>query len=93
MVFILLCGYPLKIANSLKMFNGLNSFVLLAVPLFILAANLMNRGNISKKLIDFSIAIVGHIRGGLAHSNIFVSMLFAGVSGSSTEIPPGSGRY
>jgi len=47
-----------------KMFNGLNSFVLLAVPLFILAANIMNHGNISQKLIDFSLSLVGHISGG-----------------------------
>jgi tripartite ATP-independent transporter DctM subunit len=75
-----------------KMFNGLNSFVLLAVPLFILAANLMNRGDISRKLIDFCTALVGHIRGGLAHSNILVSMIFAGVSGSSQADTAGVGK-
>ncbi|TCO77416.1 TRAP transporter large permease [Marinisporobacter balticus] len=75
-----------------KMFNGLNSFVLLAVPLFILAANLMNRGQISQKLINFSIAIVGHVRGGLAHANILVSMIFAGVSGASQADTAGVGK-
>lgn len=92
--FVGIAGIPNipAVTVPLKMFNGLNSFVLLAVPLFILAANLMNRGNISKKLIDFSIAIVGHIRGGLAHSNILVSMLFAGVSGSSTADTAGIGK-
>jgi C4-dicarboxylate transporter, DctM subunit len=75
-----------------KMFYGLNSFILLAVPLFILAANLMNHGNISKMLIDFSVALVGHIRGGLAHSNILVSMIFAGVSGSSQADTAGVGK-
>lgn len=75
-----------------KMFHGLNSFVLLAVPLFILAANLMNKGSISKKLIDFSTSLVGHIRGGLAHSNILVSMIFAGVSGSSQADTAGVGQ-
>lgn len=75
-----------------KMFYGLNSFILLAVPLFILAANLMNHGNISKMLIDFSVAFVGHIRGGLAHSNILVSMIFAGVSGSSQADTAGVGK-
>ena len=74
-----------------KMFYGLNSFVLLAVPLFILAANLMNSGKISKMLIDFSIAIVGSVRGGLAHANIIVSMIFAGVSGSSQADTAGVG--
>lgn len=76
----------------MKMFYGLNSFVLLAVPLFILTANLMNEGNITKKLIDLSNALVGHVRGGLAHSNILVSMIFAGVSGSSTADTAGVGK-
>ncbi len=76
----------------MKMFTGLDSFVLLAIPLFILAANLMNRGSISSKLIQFSIALVGHIRGGLAHSNILVSMIFAGVSGSSQADTAGVGK-
>ena len=84
--------YIPEITVPMKMFNGLNSFVLLAVPLFILAANLMNSGQISQKLIDFSIAIVGHIRGGLAHANILVSMIFAGVSGSSTADTAGVGK-
>lgn len=53
-----------------KMFNGLNSFTLLAVPLFILAANLMNEGSISDRLINVCTATVGHKRGGLAHANI-----------------------
>ncbi|WP_320047405.1 TRAP transporter large permease [uncultured Ilyobacter sp.] len=76
----------------MKMFTGLGSFVLLAVPLFILAANLMNHGSISKRLIDLCIALVGHIRGGLAHANILVSMIFAGVSGSSQADTAGVGK-
>ena len=59
-----------------KMFNGLNSFTLLAVPLFILAANLMNEGEITEKLIDCCNSLVGHLRGGLAYSNVLVSMIF-----------------
>jgi C4-dicarboxylate transporter DctM subunit len=81
-----------EITVPMKMVNGLNSFVLLSVPLFILAANLMNHGQISQKLIDFSIAIVGRIRGGLAHANILVSMIFAGVSGSSQADTAGVGK-
>jgi tripartite ATP-independent transporter DctM subunit len=76
----------------MKMFTGLGSFVLLAIPLFILAANLMNHGSISKRLIDFSNALVGHRRGGLAHANIVVSMIFAGVSGSSQADTAGVGK-
>ncbi|WP_070000355.1 TRAP transporter large permease [Cellulosilyticum sp. I15G10I2] len=89
---ILLIPQLSGIVVFMKMFTGLDSFVLLAVPLFILAANLMNHGSISKKLIDLSSALVGHIRGGLAHSNILVSMIFAGVSGSSQADTAGVGK-
>lgn len=81
-----------EITVPLKMTNGLNNFVLLAVPLFILCANIMNSGKISKKMIDFSTSIVGNVRGGLAQSNVLVSMLFAGISGSSTADAAGIGR-
>lgn len=76
----------------MKMFYGLNSYVLLAVPLFVLTANIMNQGNISRKLIDFSIALAGRKAGGLGHANVIVSMLFAGVSGSSTADTAGVGK-
>ncbi|MDR1832764.1 MAG: TRAP transporter large permease subunit [Fusobacteriaceae bacterium] len=75
-----------------KMFNGLNSFTLLAVPLFILAATLMNSGAITDRLIDVCIALVGHVRGGLAHANILISMIFAGISGSSQADTAGVGK-
>lgn len=75
-----------------RMFNGLNSFTLLAVPLFIMAANLMNRGQISSKLIDFCASLVGHVRGGLGYANVLVSMLFAGISGSSQADTAGIGK-
>ncbi|ONI37639.1 C4-dicarboxylate ABC transporter permease [Candidatus Epulonipiscium fishelsonii] len=75
-----------------KMFNGLNSFTLLAVPLFILAANLMNEGAITQKLIKCCTALVGHFRGGLAYANVLVSMIFAGISGSSQADTAGVGK-
>ncbi len=75
-----------------KMFNGLSSFTLLAVPLFILAANLMNEGGITDKLIDSCTAAVGHFRGGLAYANVLVSMIFAGISGSSQADTAGVGK-
>lgn len=84
-------GIP-AITVPMKMFNGLNNFVLLAVPLFILCANIMNSGMISKKMIEFATASVGSVPGGLAHANVLVSMLFAGVSGSSTADAAGIGR-
>ena len=75
-----------------KMFNGLDSFTLLAVPLFILAANLMNEGSITERLIKCCNAAVGHFRGGLAYSNVLVSMIFAGISGSSQADTAGVGK-
>src|SRR5699024_2220909 len=72
-----------EVIIPMKMVNGLDSLVLLAVPLFILAANLMNSGKISEKLINLALAIFGPIRGGLAHANVLVSMMFAGVSGAA----------
>src|SRR5690625_5179854 len=71
--------YIPAVTVPMKMVNGLNSFVLLAVPLFILVANLMNSGKISEKLIELALAIVGPIRGGLEHATSLVSMLFHGV--------------
>ena len=66
-----------------KMFSGINSFVLTAIPFFMLAGNLMNSGKLTDKLIDLSSTVVGHLRGGLAHINILVSLLFGGISGSA----------
>lgn len=70
---------------------ALDSFALMAVPLFILAGQLMNSGGITKRIIAFANALVGHIRGGLSHVNVVASMIFAGVSGSSTADAAGIG--
>lgn len=67
-----------------KMFAGMNSFVLLCVPGFILAGNLMNQGGITDRIIRFANALVGHLRGGLGHANVVASMVFAGISGTAT---------
>ncbi|MBB3143509.1 TRAP transporter large permease [Halomonas organivorans] len=74
-----------------RMYNGMDSFVLLAVPLFLLAGNLMNEARITDRLITLCMRLVGHFRGALAHVNVLVSMLFAGVSGSSTADSAGVG--
>jgi tripartite ATP-independent transporter DctM subunit len=84
--------YIPEVTVPVKMLNGINSFVLLAVPLFIFAANIMNHGKISQKLIDLALTLVGHIRGGLAHANILVSMMFAGVSGAAQADTAGVGK-
>ena len=65
-------------------FNGFNSFILLAVPFFLLTANLMNVGGITDRLLLLSRSMVGHFPGGLAQVNVVLSFFFAGISGSST---------
>src|SRR4051812_31122544 len=65
-------------------FNSYNSFILLAVPFFLLTANLMNIGGITDRLMHFSRTLVGHFPGGLAQINVVLSIFFAGISGSST---------
>lgn len=66
-----------------RMFAGISQFPLLAVPLFILAGEIMNAGDITRRLVRFAQVLVGHLRGGLAHVNILSSILFAGLSGSA----------
>ena len=75
-----------------RMFQSYNSFVLLAVPFFLLAANLMNSGKITDRLIELARVLTGWMPGGLGHVNVAVSMLFAGISGSSTADAAGCGR-
>lgn len=75
-----------------RMFQSYNSFILLAVPFFLLAANLMNSGKITDKLIDLAKVLTGWMPGGLGHVNVAVSMLFAGISGSSTADVAGCGK-
>jgi tripartite ATP-independent transporter DctM subunit len=67
-----------------KLFANVNSFSLLAIPLFMLAGELMNRGGITRNILDFSSKLIGHIRGSLAHISILGCMLFAGMCGSCT---------
>ena len=67
-----------------KMFGQLDSFTLLAMPYFILAGSIMTAGGISRQLVDFARALVGHFRAGLAHASVVGSMVMSGVSGSST---------
>jgi len=74
-----------------EMWKSYNAFILLAVPFFLLAANLMNAAGITNRMVNLAKAAVGHLPGGLGHINVLVSMLFAGVSGSSTADAAGIG--
>lgn len=92
-VFALLIGPGLSLALDqqprfysallTRLYNGIDSFPLMAVPFFILAGELMNAGGVTAALVRFSQAMIGHLRGGLAQVNILSSLLFAGLSGSA----------
>ena len=81
-IYLIISGIPLSVVPR-KMFTGIDSFVLLCVPGFILAGSLMNSGGITKKLIQFSNALIGHIKGGLGQANVLASMFFAGITGTA----------
>lgn len=77
-----------------RVFEGMNSWALLAIPLYTFAGYTMSKGGISKRLMDFCYSIVGHIYGGLAHVNVLSSMIFAGISGSAVADTAGvSGMF
>ncbi|WP_188456260.1 TRAP transporter large permease [Virgibacillus oceani] len=82
LIYLLLGDISLTIIPQ-KMFEGINSFTLLCIPGFILAGNLMNAGGITRRIIDFTNNVVGHIRGGLGLANVGASMGFAGISGTA----------
>lgn len=83
-VTTLALGYPrVPLAMASDLGNGIDSFALLAIPFFILAGELMGRGGLARRLIDFAAAIVGRIPGGLAVVNTFSCMLFGAISGSA----------
>jgi TRAP-type transport system large permease protein len=85
-------GQDLSLAAE-QIIQGLyDSFILLAVPLFIVAANIMNAGTISDRLLNFCVAAVGRFRGGLGHVNIVASLIFSGMSGSAVADAAGIGK-
>jgi len=70
---------------------GVQSFPLMAVPFFIFAGNLMNNVGVTRRIFDFTLALIGHIRGGLGHVNVVASLIFAGISGSAAADAAGLG--
>jgi len=84
-------GMGLSFATQ-RMVDGLNSFPLLAVPLFILAAGVLNSAGITNHLFGFARSLVGHITGGLGHVNVLASLFFSGMSGSALADAGGLGK-
>ena len=76
----------------LQMVDSLGGLTLLAIPFFVLAAEIMNQGGLTERLFGFATKLIGHVRGGLAHVNILSSMFFAGISGSAVADAAGLGR-
>ncbi|MEO1382937.1 MAG: TRAP transporter large permease subunit, partial [Bacteroidota bacterium] len=76
-----------------RMATGLDSFALLAIPFFILAGQIMNRGGIAKRLVDFARTLVGSLPGGLAHVNIIAAMLFGAIAGSAAAAASAIGSF
>lgn len=89
--FIAVTGMAPEIVVVHRMVNGVDSFVLLAVPFFIMAGNIMNSAGITKLIYDFATAAVGWMRGGLGHVNIAGSVIFAGMSGTAVADAGGLG--
>ncbi|MBL1421865.1 MAG: TRAP transporter large permease [Alphaproteobacteria bacterium] len=91
-LYLILKGFDPSIASE-QMLQGLyNGYTLLAIPLFILAADIMNIGSLAEKLLKFCQALVGRFRGGLGHVNVVSSVIFSGMSGSAIADAVGMGK-
>ena len=97
-IFVSSCAYlwvggqGIGLAGKVILDGLYSSFILLAVPLFIVAANIMNAGTISDRLLKFCVAVVGRFKGGLGHVNVVASIIFSGMSGSAVADAAGIGK-
>ena len=82
LIYFIFKGTPLVVV-PMKMYAGIDVFVLLSIPGFIIAGNLMNHGGLTDRIVKFCNHLLGHVRGGLSYVNISASMLFAGISGTA----------
>ena len=90
-IYMVMNGLSLTLVAQ-RMVAGANSFVLLAIPFFVLASNIMNSGGVTDRIFGFANKAVGHIRGGLGHANVLSSIIFAGMSGSAVADAAGLGK-
>ncbi|MBY5970711.1 TRAP transporter large permease [Ferrimonas balearica] len=91
-VYLMMRGFDPSIASETLLQGLFNSYTLLAIPLFILAADIMNIGSLADRLLRFSQALVGRFRGGLGHVNVVSSLIFSGMSGSAVADAVGMGK-
>ena len=91
-VYLALSGLDIALAGEKILQGFYKSAILLAVPLFIVAANIMNAGSITDRLLQFCIAVVGRFKGGMGHVNVVASLIFSGMSGSAVADAAGIGK-
>lgn len=91
LIYVMLSGNVPDFVVIHRMYGGVDSFPLLAVPFFIWAGNLMNSAGITNRIYDFALALVGWLKGGLGHVNVVGSMIFAGMSGTAIADAAGLG--
>jgi C4-dicarboxylate transporter DctM subunit len=83
LIYLLLSGEFSLVTIPQKIFTGMDSFLLLAIPFFVLAGALMNKGGVTRRLVDFASTLVGHIPGGLGHVTVVANVIMAGMSGTA----------
>ena len=91
-VYLSVGGQDIGLSGKILLDGVYSSFILLAVPLFIIAANIMNAGTISDRLLKFCVGLVGRFKGGMGHVNIVASLIFSGMSGSAVADAAGIGK-
>jgi tripartite ATP-independent transporter DctM subunit len=91
-LYLAVAGADLSLAAEQLIQSIYDGYTLLAVPLFIIAANIMNAGTVSERLLTFCVAVVGRFRGGMGHVNILSSLIFSGMSGSAVADAAGIGK-
>ncbi len=92
LVYLMAAGQSIGMTGKILVDGLYSGFILLAVPLFIVAANIMNAGTVSDRLLRFCVALVGRFRGGLGHVNVLASLVFSGMSGSAVADAAGIGK-
>ena len=92
MFYFIAAGEPIKMVGQQTLKTFYTNYTIIAVPLFIFAANVMNSGKVTEKIYDFALGLVGRFKGGLGHVNILGSLIFAGMTGSAIADASGLGK-
>ena len=90
--YFLFAGDPVKMAAQQTLKTFYTNYTIIAIPLFIFAANIMNSGKVTEQVFGFAKCFVGHLRGGLGHVNVLASLIFSGMTGSAIADASGLGK-